>query len=521
MLFRSNGNIEACGNRLIKLDELYNKFLDLEEKNLGIQESYEALKELGIECQDWAAKSQEAKDLLLEIADKLDFEKDALETANQELAKSSELFKEFCARYEKEVESLTGVQSAKQKFISDSTQHITDLRNEFTKLNNKAQGVAKIISNNKILLMELIVCPKCSHKFNPNNSEISPEVIKATEEAIKSYEQESLKVKKMIPEIERQIKTAQQQNEKANQELSESKNKSSQLTRQRESLALSLEKSEAKVKARGYNIDALTAQADSLTQKIKGIRADMFDEVFDIIDTQTVGSEREIKAQKSNIDFLTGSIRTLETSIVELESAETDMAVNSLKEKLDKTKAKYDDLIKNKLQPLEDEADLLKAQHDQFLEYKTHLANSKIQALSDFTNEFLDKIGSDIRIRFEGFTKLKSGKIRDKISVTLLRDGLDCGSFAKFSEGEKARINLASILAQHELTNANCADGKGFDLLILDEILEATDECGLANIFEALNKLKLTTLVVSHGNISESYPYFTRVEKSNGVSHIK
>ena len=247
----------------------------------------------------------------------------------------------------------------------------------------------------------------------------------------------------------------------------------------------------------------------------------MFDEVFDIIDTQTVGSEREIKAQKSNIDFLTGSIRTLETSIVELESAETDMAVNSLKEKLDKTKAKYDDLIKNKLQPLEDEADLLKAQHDQFLEYKTDLANSKIQALSDLTNEFLDKIGSDIRIRFGGFTKLKSGKIRNKISVTLLRDGLDCGSFAKFSEGENARINLASILAQHELTNANCADGKGFDLLILDEILEATDECGLANIFEALNKLKLTTLVVSHGNISESYPYFTRVEKSNGVSHIK
>ena len=56
-------------------------------------------------------------------------------------------------------------------------------------------------------------------------------------------------------------------------------------------------------------------------------------------------------------------------------------------------------------------------------------------------------------------------------------------SFDKFSEGEKARVNLANILAMHKLTNVNCDDDKGLDLLILDEILEATDEQGLSNIF--------------------------------------
>ena len=140
--------------------------------------------------------------------------------------------------------------------------------------------------------------------------------------------------------------------------------------------------------------------------------------------------------------------------------------------------------------------------------------------LVNSTNEFLEAIGSDIRIAFSGFTVLKSGKIRDKISISLLRDGIDCGSFDKFSEGEKARVNLANILAMHKLTNVTCDDDKGLDLLILDEILEATDEQGLANIFDALNQLQITALVVSHGNIAESYPYKTVVNKLNGVSYI-
>ena len=115
---------------------------------------------------------------------------------------------------------------------------------------------------------------------------------------------------------------------------------------------------------------------------------------------------------------------------------------------------------------------------------------------------------------------MKSGKIRDKISISLIRDGVDCGSFDKFSEGEKARVNLANILAMHKLTNVNCAEGRGLDLLVLDEILDATDESWLANIFEALNSLQITSLVVSHGNIAENYPYKLVVNKQNGVSFI-
>ena len=152
--------------------------------------------------------------------------------------------------------------------------------------------------------------------------------------------------------------------------------------------------------------------------------------------------------------------------------------------------------------------------------YKTYLANTKIEALSRITNEFLQNIGSDIRIRFDGYTILKSGKVREKISISLLRDGMDCGSFGKFSAGEAARVNLATILAMQKLVNSNCDGDKGLDLLVLDEILEAVDEAGLASMFEALNSLGGTVLVVSHGNVAEGYPHKLVIVKENGESRL-
>ena len=76
------------------------------------------------------------------------------------------------------------------------------------------------------------------------------------------------------------------------------------------------------------------------------------------------------------------------------------------------------------------------------------------------------------------------------------------------------------MLALHKLSNVNCEDGKGLNLLVIDEILDCTDEAGLANVFKALNDTQVTALVVSHGNIAENYPNRLVVTKQNGVSSI-
>ena len=110
--------------------------------------------------------------------------------------------------------------------------------------------------------------------------------------------------------------------------------------------------------------------------------------------------------------------------------------------------------------------------------------------------------------------------MREKISISILRDGIDCGSFGKLSAGESARLQLASILAMQKLVNSNCDTDKGLSLIVLDEILSAVDEEGLAKMFESLNKLGITALVVSHNHVSESYAHTLTIRKENGESRI-
>jgi len=81
-------------------------------------------------------------------------------------------------------------------------------------------------------------------------------------------------------------------------------------------------------------------------------------------------------------------------------------------------------------------------------------------------------------------------------------------------------VHLATILAMQRLVNGGCEADKGLDLLVLDEILDAMDESGLASTFGALNRLGITSLVVSHGNVAEGYEHKLVIVKEHGESRI-
>ena len=241
--------------------------------------------------------------------------------------------------------------------------------------------------------------------------------------------------------------------------------------------------------------------------------------MFDIIDGAYKRRENQIKSLEEAVNTMNGSIASYEKAIEDAKNASEEDVITSLK----KSQEEYQQALKKAVEVrnnIEGKLNELKTQESYFIEFKTYLANTKINAISQITNEFLATIGSDIRVSLSGYTILKSGKVRDKISVSLLRDGVDCGSFEKFSAGERVRVELASILSMNKLTNLNCEDEKGLDLLIADEVLDSADEQGLASVFKALNQTQITSLVVSHGSVAESYPNKITVTKINGVSSI-
>lgn len=429
------------------------------------------------------------------------------------IAKDS--YDKLLKQYEKFQEDFDKKSTKAEEKINMLLSSVNKLETDNSRLRTQRVQLEADIADLQKHLAGVIVCPKCQHEFTlANDIDINDVKLK-----LQDRKGESQDILNSIETNERSIAEITAEGRKARQEQDRLNNCKIEWSTKITETCTALDELSRGASSLANKMQALQNQMNILQKSIEGVRVNLFDDAYAILDEAIQRQESEIKRAELNINNANGAIQSYEESIHDIENAsETDMI-----ETLKANKKKYEKeltLAISQKENVEQKLNSYKEQEATFIEFKTHLANTKIDALSHITNEFLEAIGSDIRIAFSGFTVLKSGKIRDKISISIIRDGVDCGSFDKFSEGEKARVNLANILAMHKLTNINCDDNKGLDLLILDEILEATDEQGLSNIFDALNQLQITSLVVSHGNIAENYPYKTVVNKLNGISFI-
>ena len=515
-----NQIIDNCSDILDQYDALDEKLQEYESGKHSIEKAYEFICNKFVSLsialpKDYVALANQSQKQLDELQKsskllqkEIEQNEKAIQNAEKAYLKLQERFQKFQSNYD-----------AKSEKINKQINNLLDSIKQLEKTNDELKAQRKQleldIASLQKQLAGVIICPKCQHEFTlANNIDVA-----STRRKLQDREGEIADIGESITDNTQKIDECVAKG----REMRTSQN------------ALLEEKSEwsTKLMEAQTTCDDLTRKAstirnqqqdyqnkiNALQKSINEAKKHLFDEAFDLLDEAIKMKENALKQAQTNIANAEGVIRSFEESIVEIQqSSETDM-IDSLKKNLQKYERELDLAISNK-EHVEQQLATYKMQEATFIEFKTHLANTKIDALSHITNEFLQAIGSDIRIVFSGFTVLKSGKIRDKISISLVRDGVDCGSFDKFSEGEKARVNLANILAMHKLTNVTCEDDKGLDLLVLDEILEATDEQGLSNIFNALNQLQITALVVSHGNIAEGYPYKTVVNKLNGISYI-
>lgn len=442
------------------------------------------------------------------LKNKLEAQNDKLNEASVSYNSCLALYKEFNGTYDTKVDGI----KKEMKALGSS---IKVLETEQDKLQDKRNDTNALIANLEKQLAGVISCPKCKHEFTlSDNIDIDD-----ARSRISQAQSDLDVINATIIENKDKIDDCTQSGRNKRKELDGIENEKAQLSSNVAKAQTSVNEIQKRLSEISGYITDVSYNISNAQKSIDAARKHLFDQAFEILDAAIKSEEDAISKIDIEISNANGIILSYKETIKETEhSSETNMT-DSLKESKKKYEKELNKAISDK-EEIERQFNELKVQEATFIEFKTHLANTKINDLSCITNNFLEAIGSDIRIAFSGYTVLKSGKIRDKISISLIRDGVDCGSFDKFSEGEKARVNLANILAMHKLTNVNCLDGKGLDLLILDEILEATDESGLANIFEALNSLRITSLVVSHGNIAENYPYKLVVNKQNGVSFI-
>lgn len=383
-------------------------------------------------------------------------------------------------------------------------------------LRTKRRNLSSAVESLKNKLAGTITCPACKHQFLVADKEF--DVIAGQQELSKKQHSLVL-IGNEITEAEQHCITVEKKQRTITADRQAIRQKNDEWQQQLSTAGKDLQTATFELETMSRKEKQIRETIISLQKDIEGVRRKIFDEAFELIDAAYRTNERKKLTINDEVTAAESSIETLRATLSEISNSSPDEIIESLRASLKNYRKKSAEIL-NAKDKIEQTLKQLQEQEQRFNQFKSYLANTKIEALSKITNEFLASIGSDIRIQFSGYTVLKTGKLREKISVTLVRDGVDCGSFGKFSEGEKARVNLSSILAMQKLVNSNCEGGKGLDLLVLDEILAAVDEEGNMKMFESLNRLGITALVVSHGHVSEAYPHTLVIRKEHGESRI-
>lgn len=517
-----NEDIDSINAALDHLDNVDGNLQTIEENDkIAPNEAVERIAALFKEASiyglsDWKQNIAEKEQSILSLEKKLE-ENDAsvsvvesqLNGLKEDYDTLSEDYKKFSSKYPGRLKEYDDTIALQQREIVSLTESVRQNTRDKRSLNIAIEEL-------KTKLAGTIKCPKCSHEFLLSDKDFN----------VEEAEKELALNKQKVSDLDSHIKGQNDSLAEYENQIDKVKSLKSKLREENMNWEEKLSSVQSSINRLKSKINDLNLFQKTTSDKIAMIQGDLnnirkkiFDEAFNLLDDEINKKERAIKQLKETISTTEGSIDTLQQTIKELKEASDNEIIESLRLRLKEFLKKSVDAVSEKSK-IEVKLNALKEQGQRFVEFKTYLANTKIEALSKITNEFLESIGSDIRIRFSGYTILKTGKLRDKISISIIRDGVDSGSFGKLSEGEKARVNLANILAMHKLINVNCDGDKGLDLLVLDEILEAVDENGLANMFSAINHIGVTALVVSHGNVAENYPYKLIINKQNGESYI-
>lgn len=514
-LKNSETDIKDKNNLLVELDDLDNNTSELSAKETVAAIELFWKDKLGKETTEYSemiesmySEFESSCDEIVSIEAELSELENDSKASDEKIAKFDKDYRELIKQRDSKSEEIKGIITQSNKSILEISNLCNEARNEIAALNKRSREIQNILSG-------VITCPKCSHKFLlDDNADIDGIAV----ENKLNFEKVAIKSDEIVKleanaDVERGAIKSLRQQEASLMDIGKDVAALGRNEAEKQNKILS---SISKLKK---SLSIISSTRDAFENKISKFVTDAFDETEDEIAQMIKVSEKSKMAIEKDLNSIEMRIEQIEFAIEALEKFDPDSTLPELKKRLEQYNIEMSAFDKRMIQ-IQAEIDKFTMQENVFNEFKTHLANSKIDALSEVTNSFLDLIGSDLRVEFQGFKLLKSGKIRDKITVQLLRNGIEVGSFGKLSVGESARINLACILAMNKLINVNCDDNKGLDLLVLDEILEGIDEAGLVSVLSALNSIGITAIVVSQLAVAESNDNVLIVTKENGESRI-
>lgn len=531
----NNGQIQKADKRLDSIDEVGGLIEDMQDKDYVLSIAYQKVNEkleeyklprtknyleiskaANEKIHSISEKKAEKKRHILMLGDSL---RDAQNKVDDAQAKVNK-FADECKNADRDAAlDLKSIQTD----IENNEKAIDEQWNKLRNLQDTSERLDKAIREAHNMLHGAITCPMCKYEFFLNENVSVEEVkqsLKVNQEKLDTNKHNIERADKQYDKLKVDKDSLKKEKEAVNKEITERSDQLCELRNELNRAQLSLGSVTVEIGTAKREIIALENDIKSEQTKISNMFRNMLQEALDIIDAAIDTGERYVKTIKEKNVAAEASIEAYEKSIATIKNSSQSDFVKSLNKSLAEYK-KAQRTADIGLLNAQKEFDKYVLQENYFVEFRSYLANKKVEAISGVTNYFLELIGSDLRVEMLGFKRLKNGAIRDKISVNVLRNGIPMGSVFKYSQGERSRINLASILGLQRLTNNSAENGKGLDLLIADEILDSEDTTGIEATCEALNKLRITSLIVTQNPISANDGETIRVTKENGYSRIE
>lgn len=420
----------------------------IEELDLRYKEKNAEYKEID----DEIGKLSDKKELLVEQREEVlanDNTEEELKELSEKISEAEEEIGEIYGNLEKWKKA---VKTREEQIQAITVEDTTQLKKDRKKLKEEIDELDEEVTENKRMekklkaeLEDVITCPKCSHEFT-HESELDLSV-----EDTKSL----------------------------------------------------LAEAQSEIKKQTKKYEAKETKLKNLNKKIK--ETERAEELVGEIEEEKSGYERRIKNKTQDRVDLLEKIEKWETEKKAIKKRKKDdKLLNSLNQRIGECDTEIEKLTKQLL-PISEEMDTIKFWQFNMGRsgFMTYLANKSIKIIEGITNSYLRKFGVDISVLINGFTILKSGEVREKIDVFVLNDGVTAEQFLAKSGGERGRVTLAGVLGIQHLINLS-TNGRGLNLLLLDEVFPGIDAKGQEKIINTLNKIGITVMMITQ-NVSESF----------------
>lgn len=227
----------------------------------------------------------------------------------------------------------------------------------------------------------------------------------------------------------------------------------------------------------------------------------------------------------------------LDSEIIQVEIEDLERVIRTVKQDIATTKAKNEKirahnvkvaLIRSQLEEMQDTYDVARSKFLTLAERATNLGvlvkafsttglvaykiECLVKDLEAITNEYLADMADG---RFQISFQISAA---DKLNVIITDNGEDI-DIAALSSGERARVNIATLLAIRKLMQS--LSNTRTNLLVLDETVENLDAEGKERLIEVLLKEEgLNTFLISHGF---THPLLEKMHviKENNISRIE